>query len=307
MKKRVFQVISWLVVILVAVLFTRSLVRDWDNVQAIIFTMSWFSWSSVLFFVAAVVVSGMLWGRLVRQMSGREVDIQTSIRIHAASWLLKYAPGQVGSLVNKVAWAKRHKYSRKIVGTSVLYENILMVFASLILSVPLVAFIDIHRFQDTSIIAGLLAVIPMLVVCNQRVFYAIINTLLRFIGRKPIEDASLLSSRQIFSNTLYYLIPRILNGIGFVIIAAAILPVTPDMYVPLASTFILAGVIGMLAILVPSGIGVREGIIVLLASSYFSPEQAIVLALIARFFSTIADIGVLAVYLVLNKGRLMQR
>lgn len=307
MKKRLIRSIVWLVVALVVVLFARALVRDWENVQGTILSMSWASWWSVVFFVGAVAVSGVLWGKLVQQMSDRAVPVRDSVRIHSASWLLKYVPGQVGSLVNKIAWAKKHDHSKKTIATSVIYENVLMVFASVLLSLPLVLLLDIELFGNSSIVLALLAVVPMLVVANQRVFYTILNTMLRVAKRKPLEGSTLLSSRQILINTLYYTGPRILNGIGFVIIAAAMLPVTFDMYVPLASIFILAGVVGMLALFVPSGIGVREGIIVLLASVYFAPEQAIVLALVARFFTTIADIGVAIVYMTLNKGRLIQK
>ncbi len=307
MKKTLIHSIVWLAIALVVVLFARALARDWDSVQDTILSMSWTSWWSVVFFVGAVVMSGVLWGVLVRHMSGREVPVADSVRIHAASWLLKYVPGQVGSLVNKIAWAKKHGHSKKTIATSVIYENILMVFASVLLSLPLLLMFDVEIFNNSTILVALVAVVPMLVVANERVFYAILNKLLRLAKRQPLEGSTLLSSRQILGNTIYYMAPRVINGIGFVIIAAAMLPVTPDMYVPLASIFILASVIGMLALFVPSGIGVREGIIVLLASVYFAPEQAIVLALVARFFTTIADIGVALVYIILNKGRLIQK
>lgn len=306
-KQALIKFLSWTVIALVAVLFIRALIRDWGNVQDTLATISWTSWLSVLFFVAAVVVSGVLWGRLVEQMGGKQVDKTSAIRIHAASWLLKYVPGQVGSLVNKIAWAKKYNYGKKMVATSVVYENILMVFASIVLSIPLLVFVGDRLFQDTAILLALVAIIPMFLVCNQRIFYTIINALLRLAKRKPIGSESILSSRQIASNTALYLIPRVLNGIGFVVIAAAIFTVTPDMYVPLASSYIFASIVGMLAVFVPSGLGVREGIIVLLVGSYFSPEQAIILALIARFFSTIADIGVLVVYMTLNRGRIVQK
>ena len=308
MKKRVLiKFLSWTVIALVAALFIRALIRDWGNVQDTLATISWTSWLSVLFFVAAVVVSGALWGRLVEQMGGKQVDKTSSIRIHAASWLLKYVPGQVGSLVNKIAWAKKYNYGKKMVATSVVYENILMVFASIVLSIPLLVFVGDRLFQDTAILLALIAIIPMFLVCNQRIFYTIINALLRLAKRKPIGSESILSSRQIASNTVLYLIPRVLNGVGFVVIAAAIFTVTPNMYIPLASSYIFASIVGMLAVFVPSGLGVREGIIVLLVGPYFSPEQAIILALIARFFSTIADIGVLVVYMTLNRGRIVQK
>lgn len=304
MKKRLLQIAVWGVVVFVAVVFAQALARDWDSVRDTIATISWTSWLSVACFVAAVIVSGVLWGFLVQQMSGKPVPLRDAVRVHAASWLLKYVPGQVGSLVNKVAWARANKQSKKTIATSVVYENVLMVFASVLLSLPLLLLLDIALFNDVTILLALFAVVPMLVVANEKVFYTLLNTLLRWARRTPLVGSTLLSSRQILINTLYYMGPRILNGVGFVVIANAMLPVTADMYIPLASIFIFASIVGMLALFVPSGLGVREGIIVLLASVYFTPEQAIVLALMARFFTTLADIGVALVYVMLNKGRL---
>lgn len=303
MKRTILRIAAWLVVGLVAILFARALQRDWDNVRDTVMTISWVSWTSILFFVVAVVVSGVLWGRIVTRLSGQRVTLHDAVRIHAASWLLKYVPGQVGSLVNKVAWGSKHGYKKKLIATSVLYENVLMVFASLILSVPLL-FVAASKLTDSTIVWALVMIVPMFVVCNQRVFYTLLNVVLKAAKRKPLLRDELLTSRQIFENTLYYMIPRILNGIGFIVIASAMFTVTPDMYVPMASIFIFASIIGMLALFVPSGLGVREGIIVLFASAYMPTEQAVVLALVARFFTTVADLGVLALYLLLNKGRL---
>lgn len=301
--KRLLQVAVWAVVVLVAVLFAQALARDWGNVSDTLASMSWTSWLSILLFVAAVVVSGLLWGVVVAQMSGKAVPPRDAVRVHAASWLLKYVPGQVGSLVNKIAWAQKNGYSKKLIGTSVIYENVLMVFASVLLSIPLLFVVGSEQLSDATILWSLVVIVPMLIVCNQRVFYAVLNTALRFARRTPISQAEVLPSRKIFVDTLYYMIPRVLNGVAFVLIAAAMLPVTVDMYVPFAAIFIFASIVGMLALFVPSGLGVREGVIVLLASVYIPTEQAVVLALVARFFATVADAGVLAVYVAMG-GRL---
>ena len=53
------------------------------------------------------------------------------------------------------------------------------------------------------------------------------------------------------------------------------------MWLPFAAAYVLAGAIGILAIFVPSGIGVREAIIVLVLSQYIPVAQAIVISLIA--------------------------
>ena len=126
--------------------------------------------------------------------------------------------------------------------------------------------------------------------------------------RDRFVESDFLSGVSIFKFQIEYLLPRLLNGIGFVLLAISILPtVEPSMYIGLAATYIFAGIIGMLAIFIPGGIGVRESIIVLLASSYMPVEQAIILSLVARLYTTVADIGVGLIYLSLNKWRIIQQ
>ena len=72
------------------------------------------------------------------------------------------------------------------------------------------------------------------------------------------------------------------------------------MYVAIASSYILASIVGLLAFFVPSGIGVREAVIVLTLSTYFGVEQAIVLAVVARLYTTIADGLLFLVYIVIK-------
>jgi glycosyltransferase 2 family protein len=98
-----------------------------------------------------------------------------------------------------------------------------------------------------------------------------------------------------------------LNGAGFVLIVSSMMTISPDMYIGLGATYILASIIGLLAIFVPGGLGVREAIIVLVLSVYFPVEQAIIVALVARFYATISDLGVGLVYLILNKGKIKQQ
>lgn len=95
--------------------------------------------------------------------------------------------------------------------------------------------------------------------------------------------------------------PRVLIGAGFVFIAMSVVDVDPSMYLGLGATYILAGIIGILALFVPSGIGVREGVIILFASAYFPVETATLIALLARFYATVADVILALLYGILSR------
>lgn len=306
-KKQIIQIFIYVVLLAVAFVFARTLLRDWENVSDIITNISWYAWLSIPLLVAAVVTSGLLWGKLILLATGYKVPLKDAVRVHCASWILKYVPGQVGSLVNKVAWAGKVGASRAATATSVMYENILLVFASVLVSIPVILIADEAFYANTTVLAGLALVVAIIFFSNDKILYRMINYLLKIAKKKPIDRKFMMQGGSLIRFTLLYAIPRIFNGIAFVIICSAMFTVTPDMYLPLASTFVFASMIGLLALFVPSGIGVREAVIVVLLSVYVPVELAMVVALVARFFATMADLGVAGVYLVLNKGRVIQQ
>ena len=57
------------------------------------------------------------------------------------------------------------------------------------------------------------------------------------------------------------------------------------------ATFTFAGAVGMLAVFAPSGLGVREGVQLLLLSRIMPTETAVALAVLGRLWSTAIDVA----------------
>lgn len=306
LNKNLRTAFGWVIILAIGWFFYRTLSDNWDNLEGVDLHVDTWATIGLLAFVGAVVTSGWLWGRLLAVLSGERVGAADAIRIHSASWLLKYVPGQVSSYINKLLWGQRQGFSKKIISTSFVYENVLMVIAGFALAVPVLLVLAGNR-DWTQLVVPLLMVIPMIAVLNRRAFLWMLNLFSRLVRRDAFSADQLLASRYTLKYQFAYAIPRLLNGVGFVLIAQSILAVEPGMYVGLGATYILASIIGLLAIFVPGGLGVREAVIVTFASVYFPIEQATVLAIVTRLYATLSDIGVAVIYLILNKGRIRQR
>src|SRR5690625_3100324 len=89
-------VLTAVVVAVVGVLFTRTLARNWDALADVDLRPDAWVVGAVVLFALAVVLSGVLWGRMIAQLGRVDVGARESIRVHCLSWLLKYIPGQVG-------------------------------------------------------------------------------------------------------------------------------------------------------------------------------------------------------------------
>lgn len=303
-SKPVRRVFGILIFVSVVVLFGQTLMRNWENIRDIEVSIFPEAFIAVGIFAAAVMFSGVLWGMNLRFIAGNVITSREAVRIHVAAWLLKYIPGQAGSLIYKLAWAKRNNISRAQVALSFVYENILLTFASTIPVIPIIL-LTVGDRSNNSLPLVLLVFSALPILLSSSLLDRLIQKAMRSYT-KSLAELKLYKLSQLLWMTLLYLGPRIVNAIGFLVVASSFLTVTPSLYIPLSAIYIFAGIVGIYAIFVPSGLGVREAVIVVFASAYFSPEQAIVLSLLARFYATVAD-GLLALlFAYMTKGRIFK-
>lgn len=296
--------VTVVVLAVVVYFFGRGLADNWAAVREIDVAVNAWSVAAVLLFALAVVLSGLLWGSMLSHLGRVRVGRREAVRVQCASWLLKYIPGQVGSVANKVVWGGERGISRTLIVITFVYENVFLLIGSIVPSVVILAFGD--AFTDPSsdlvnaLVPVLLALVPLLLVMDRRVFRWGLNLVGRRALKRNVPPEYFLAPRATLRYQLQFLLPRVLNGVGFVFVAVSFLDVPAEAYLPLAAAYVLAGAVGILAVFVPSGLGVREGVIVLLASRYLPVEQAIVLSLVARLYSTIGDGVVALVYAALK-------
>ncbi|MGO1848391.1 lysylphosphatidylglycerol synthase domain-containing protein [Microbacterium sp.] len=303
------QVLRWAITIVVVgvvgYFFSRSLIENWQELQANPVDFDWRWIVATVAFALAVPLTGLLWARIIRVCdTDARISAVEAVAVQCLSWVLKYIPGQVGSVANKVLWAKKKGISRTLVVISFIYENVFLQLASIVPAV-VILFLSlgpqIFGANVTTLVMPLLVLIPLALVMYRPLFHGILSRVAKRVLKQDVPREYFLSSWQSLRSAVEFLGPRILNGVGFVLIAVTVSDVGPEMWLPFAAAYVLAGAIGILAIFVPSGIGVREAIIVLVLSQYIPVAQAIVISLIARLLSTVGDLGVAAVYLITRR------
>jgi uncharacterized membrane protein YbhN (UPF0104 family) len=303
LKRFIKTILTIIVITLTLYFFGRTLIRNWEEVKSIGVKIDPFIASSLIFFSSAVIISGTLWGMIINRISKNQISLKEFSKIHISSWLLKYIPGQVGSFFRKLHWGNKNNLTKKVITASFIYENVFLIVSSLLLSIPIISILLFKDIQNNiTTFLPLILVIPLIIgLFNRKVLFVILNKLLKFFNRKPIKKDLLLSNKNILFFIVSYALPRLINGLGFVLIAHSIIGITSGEIIPFIAIYTLAGIIGLLAIFVPSGIGVREGIIVLLLSNYTGTTEAVVISIYARFLSTISDIVLFIIYIILDK------
>jgi hypothetical protein len=296
-----------LVLGVVGYFFALALWENWDQIAAQHLGFDWLWIPATLLFAIAVPLTGLLWGRMLRALdadAAQRVSHIEAIAVQCASWLLKYIPGQVGSAVNKVVWAGKKGVSRSLVVLTFVYENVFLQVASIVPSVAILLVSlgpQIFGENATLLVLPLLVLAPIAVITYKPVFQKIVDIPARRVLKQSVPETHFLTSLQSLRFSIEFIGPRILNGVGFVLIAATVADIGPAEWVPFAAAYVLAGAIGILAFFVPSGLGVREAVIVLVLGQYIPVPEAILISLLARLLSTIGDAVIALIYVALRR------
>jgi uncharacterized membrane protein YbhN (UPF0104 family) len=211
--------------------------------------------------------------------------------VYAKSWMGRYIPGTAPWILGKIYFASRHGIPRAKLAVSSLLEGALEIVVLLALSFTMLLFDSrfsvinsaTRWFMGIAIAACVVAMAPP-------VFNRLVSIGYRLMRHKSLEREHLVTNKTILSGAGLYVIGSLMSGIAFFFIAKSI-------YHPLAYHDLpfligasnLAGALGMLAIFAPSGIGVREGVLLVLLGTLMPKSVAVVIVVVSRLWGVAAD------------------
>ncbi len=292
---------STILIAAIALYFWRTLQQNWSKVNHLDLSLSVRNVTAFALYIAAIVTSGILWGVVFRRITRRQTSKTEAVRSHCGSWLMKYVPGQVGAVVYKLRWGQTQGASKKATAVAFGYEMLFRTLASTVLVIPIILLGAQHNFTTPLLIGYSCGFVLLLAITGNKV-RRFIALFLSKVTKQKVDPASLLGVKDIALHSVYFMSARILNSAGFVLLATSMTQISPSRFVYLGASYILAGIVGIYAIFVPSGLGVREGVIVALTRTFLPLEVAIALALVARLYATLSDVVVAAIYLYLTKN-----
>ena len=217
----------------------------------------------------------------------------------AQTWFLsnivRYIPGNIWQFLGMAELAADDGVSRVTTFASIALHQALSTAVGMVLAAVYFAVAGEGALLDT--IRPFLWLIPLgLLLCNPRFLEWSLNTLLRIFKRPAIKVT--LTWPQLGLILLGYLGVWLIMGSAFAMLAASFTPVTPQQVAALIATWAAAYVIGYLSMLTPSGLGVREGVMILLLAPLFPVPLPTIIALAARLWMVVAEVIGAAVALV---------
>lgn len=245
-----------------------------------------------MFLAADILFRSFIWRDIVSHFTGREgPPLRRMAKIFVYSWIARYVPGKVGYVIGRFYLGRTVGLSSPALVGSMAYEMVLLVVASLMLSsLMLVPSLAIESQSVLVYLILLVVAVGGLVALQPPLLRRALRIVLRLLGREPTEAEWLLPPRRMAKVIALFVVSLCLSGTGFYLLIISLTPYSPR-YLPLAvGAMTLAGIVGMISVFAPAGLGVREGLLVGVLQFTMPIELAVVISLVARVWATVVDL-----------------
>ncbi|HYN88050.1 MAG TPA: YbhN family protein [Ardenticatenaceae bacterium] len=274
------RLVGWLLVLLIFVFWWRSLQRlgvDWGRVLGTARGREAYLLLAAAGAAGYVVLQAVTWRAIVAGL-GRALPWVGCLRVWTTSNFARYLPGSMWHLVGRVYLGGEAGVSRATGALSVLLEQGLQLLAAILLVALTLPFwppdTPVRRF------AWLFAFVPLgLVAMYPRFFFPLLNHALRLLRREPVPAS--LRYRDLLAYLGLYLVTHLSNALAL-LFAVRALGAEWRTAPAVIGAGMVAWTIGVVSLLTPGGLGLREGLVTALLAPILGVDVAAVGALLWR-------------------------
>jgi len=209
----------------------------------------------------------------------------------AAVWVSqigKYIPGKVGAVAGMALLLRRYDVpARKAVATMIIVDG-LSVAVGMLVAIPVTLMEPVHSRLPTAWIWSPVGLAAVLVCVHPRVFKAGSSMILRKLGYEPLE--SLPGMQHYAGPTASLLGQYALLGAGYWLMAGSMGPLELSALPMFFCAVVVATIGGFLAIFAPGGLGVQEGLMLLLLAPLVGGQVAALVTVLMRLVQTLAEV-----------------
>lgn len=233
--------------------------------------------ASLMFLFAGFIISTSSWTYALR-VHGYKTSYYIGLVSHGLSVFAKYIPGKIWVIIGRASYLSGGELPFKVASIVSLKEQLIYLLWGLTLSVfPIIFFLKLPVYG----IIVLLTIIFIGFVLFSAWFHNRIVTILSKLLGRPV-DLPLLSFGDALKISGFVIFYWITWTVAFYLL---LISVYPDSSFIMSFAFPVSVVYGVMAILMPGGIGIREGILVLfLTSSGMPADAAVTISVISRLW-----------------------
>jgi glycosyltransferase 2 family protein len=251
---------------------------------------------SIILLFSGFLVNGLSWGKLLKN-NYKQIKTSDAISSVGLSIFGKYIPGKLWVILGRSEIiSKKYNLPRKDIASLSLIAQFITIWFGLILGA--FGLILTNNFNSYSLI-----IIIFLSLLTLMIFTNLFQKSYNYISKKLLKREFVLPHFSL--NKIINVLPlNLLNWlfwcVGFYFMAASL--VDYNLTFNTAWLFALSASLGIIAVIAPGGLGIREGIIVAFLTMLKLPiEDATTIAVTSRLWFLIGEIFIFVVSLILNK------
>jgi hypothetical protein len=239
--------------------------------------------------LAGYFSTGWLWGRIVADLGGPRLPLSVSVRLFMIANLGRYVPGKVWQIAGLAVLGRSRGVPPATAAAAAVLGQGIALAAALLVGLTAVWPIMGDSPWRWAVPAGVIAASGLAL--TPPAFRAITGAWFRIAktdvpaGLTPLTALSWLmvglGSWVIYASAFWLLV----KSLG---VSASFLPT--------ASAFAAAYVLGYVALFAPAGIGVREGFLIMLLSPQLGATTAGAIAIFSRLWTTVLEVGPAAAF-----------
>jgi len=289
-KKIIRRILQSLLIGVIFYFLAKNLYGNWSKIVEYDWNINYYflTFSFVLLIVGSILIA-LGWNLILRMLGGRLAH-KRALKIYFITDLAKYVPGKVWTMVGKVYLCAKEGIPIAKTSASVVILPLMQVISgTLMFLVSLPFWTKTSDFMNNLYL--FLPLIPIgLILLHPAIMTKLLNFVLTRLKQKPIELN--IKYRDILLILLLWCGLWTLTGVTyyFMIISVHSFPVS---WLPV--TIGIFSIAGVSQFLTPSGIGVLEGVLTVLLGLYFPVPIAILIALLARVWKTVAELLCVAI------------
>lgn len=280
------------------------LVNQWGVVSSALTQISWQSLALSFVLVLLGLAAGtMSWVSIVNGL-GPRVPVARGAQVMLVGQLGKYVPGSVWAYVMQMELGRQYGILRPRVLVTALYAAGIGVVASLVLgalALPVV-------IQGHTYLLWLFLLLPFGLVClHPRVMTWLASKVLQLFRRPPLEHE--VTFAVVWRAVVWSLLSYVLYGLHLWVLVNALVDPTLGSLILLTGAMALGFTVGLLAFVFPSGVGVREAVLIGAMTLLLTVPQATAVSLVSRALFTAADLlaaGIAVLFVFILRRRIAE-
>lgn len=290
-RHRVLNALRIVLALLVSAAVVAAVARNWTEVSADLRKISAGSFLLAAAFVALAPMLTLLgWRRILADL-GSPLHLAPAGGIFFVGQLGKYLPGSVWSVVAQAEMGTRLHIPRRRSAVVGLITLGLAAICGLAVGLPALPLL-FNREDTASVVWALVLALPLFgVLLWPPLLNWGIALGLRLLRQEPLEHS--LSGRAVLVSAACFIAAWVASGAHAWVLVRAIgeSTVSPG-HLALVSIcgFALASSLAMFTVVLPAGVGAREGLLVLLLAPATSTSAATAVVVLSRFLTVMSDV-----------------